>query len=46
MGVQSVYTAGSSSIVYSNPITVYPPDFAVTFTVTCDEQPLEGTCNC
>ncbi|NLK14930.1 MAG: choice-of-anchor D domain-containing protein [Bacteroidales bacterium] len=42
IGVQSVYTAGSSSIVYSNPITVYPPDFAVTFTVTCDEQPLEG----
>ena len=42
IGVQSVFTGGSSAIVYSNPITVYPSDFAVTFTVTSDEQPIEG----
>ena len=42
VGVQSVYTSGSSAIVYADPITVYPADFAVTFTVTSGEQPIEG----
>jgi len=42
VGVQSVYTSGSSAIVYADPITVYPADFAITFTVTSDEEPIEG----
>lgn len=42
IGVQSVYSSGSSAIIYADPITVYPSDFAVSFTVTSGGAPISG----
>jgi uncharacterized repeat protein (TIGR02543 family) len=42
IGLQSVYSSGSSAIVYAEPITVYPSDFAVSFTVTSNDAPISG----